>query len=92
MELQTTLSRNPWPLLKKKLCGYEDTFRLISVNLSDTNIFYSMNLQQLEYIVALDTHRHFARAAEACGVSQPTLSSLIQKLEEELDAVLFDRY
>lgn len=50
-----------------------------------------MNLQQLEYIVALDTHRHFARAAEACGVSQPTLSSLVQKLEEELDAVLFDR-
>ncbi len=50
-----------------------------------------MNLQQLEYIVALDTHRHFARAAESCGVSQPTLSSLIQKLEEELDAVLFDR-
>ena len=50
-----------------------------------------MNLQQLEYIVALDTHRHFARAAEACGVSQPTLSSLVQKLEEELDAVLFNR-
>ena len=50
-----------------------------------------MNLQQLEYIVALDTPRHFARAAEACGVSQPTLSSLVQKLEEELDAVLFNR-
>ena len=41
-----------------------------------------MNLQQLEYIVALDKHRHFQRAAEACGVSQPTLSALVQKLEE----------
>ena len=50
-----------------------------------------MNIQQLEYIVALDKHRHFQRAAEACGVSQPTLSALIQKLEEELDLTLFDR-
>lgn len=50
-----------------------------------------MNLQQLEYIVALDKHRHFQRAAESCGVSQPTLSALIQKLEEELDLILFDR-
>ena len=38
----------------------------------------------MEYIVALDKHRHFQRAAEACGVSQPTLSALVQKLEEEL--------
>ena len=43
-----------------------------------------MNIQQLEYIVALDKHRHFQRAAEACGVSQPTLSALVQKLEEEI--------
>lgn len=50
-----------------------------------------MNIQQLEYIVALDKYRHFQRAAEACGVSQPTLSALIQKLEEELDLTLFDR-
>lgn len=50
-----------------------------------------MNLQQLEYIVSLDKHRHFQRAAEACGVSQPTLSALVQKLEEELDLTLFDR-
>lgn len=50
-----------------------------------------MNIQQLEYIVALDKHRHFQRAAESCGVSQPTLSALIQKLEEELDLTLFDR-
>ncbi|MBQ8736894.1 MAG: LysR family transcriptional regulator [Bacteroidaceae bacterium] len=50
-----------------------------------------MNIQQLEYIVALDKHRHFARAAESCKVSQPTLSALIQKLEEELDLTIFDR-
>jgi LysR family hydrogen peroxide-inducible transcriptional activator len=50
-----------------------------------------MNLQQLEYIVALDTHRHFVNAAKACGVSQPTLSTLVTRLEEELDTAIFDR-
>lgn len=50
-----------------------------------------MNLQQLEYIVALDTHRHFVKAAKACGVSQPTLSTLVTRLEEELDTAIFDR-
>lgn len=50
-----------------------------------------MTLTQLEYIVAVDTHRHFAQAADACFVTQPTLSMQIQKLEEELDAKLFDR-
>lgn len=50
-----------------------------------------MNLQQLEYIVAIDTHRHFAKAAEACFVTQPTLSSMVKKLEAELGVVLFDR-
>ena len=50
-----------------------------------------MNIQQLEYIVAVDTHRHFAKAAEACFVTQPTLSSMMKKLEEELGATLFDR-
>ena len=50
-----------------------------------------MTLQQLEYIVAVDEQRHFVRAAEACGVTQSTLSSLIQKLETELDVVIFDR-
>ena len=43
-----------------------------------------MTLTQLEYIVALDTHRHFVLAAEKCFVTQPTLSMQIQKLEEEL--------
>lgn len=50
-----------------------------------------MTLQQMEYIVAVDQYRHFARAAESCGVTQSTLSSLIQKLETELDVVIFDR-
>lgn len=50
-----------------------------------------MTLTQLEYIVALDTWRHFAVAAEKCFVTQPTLSMQIQKLEEELGVKLFDR-
>ena len=45
----------------------------------------------MEYIVAVDKYRHFAKAAESCGVSQSTLSSLVQKLETELDVTIFDR-
>lgn len=50
-----------------------------------------MTLTQLEYIIALDTHRHFVSAADSCFVTQPTLSMQIQKLEEELGTLLFDR-
>ncbi|MDD2289272.1 MAG: hydrogen peroxide-inducible genes activator [Bacteroidales bacterium] len=50
-----------------------------------------MNLQQLQYIVALDRHRHFVKAAGECGISQPTLSAMITRLEEELDIRIFDR-
>ena len=50
-----------------------------------------MNIQQLEYILAVDTYRHFAKAAEHCRVTQPTLSMMIQKLEDELGVKLFDR-
>lgn len=50
-----------------------------------------MNLQQLEYILAVDKHRHFATAAQSCFVTQPTLSMMIRKLEEELDLKIFDR-
>jgi LysR family hydrogen peroxide-inducible transcriptional activator len=50
-----------------------------------------MTLIQLEYIVALDTHRHFVAASEKCFVTQPTLSMQIQKLEEELGVKIFDR-
>jgi len=51
----------------------------------------SMTAQQLEYIVALDTHRHFVTAAAACYVTQSTLSAQIHKLEQELNTILFDR-
>lgn len=50
-----------------------------------------MNLQQLEYVVAVDKHRHFAKAADSCFVTQATLSMMIKKLEQELDLVIFDR-
>lgn len=50
-----------------------------------------MNIQQLEYIIAVDNHRHFAKAAEASFVTQPTLSMMIQKLEDELGVKIFDR-
>lgn len=45
----------------------------------------------MEYIVAIDKYRHFAKAAESCNVTQSTLSSLVQKLEFELDVTIFDR-
>jgi len=50
-----------------------------------------MNLRDLRYLVALDEYRHFGRAAEACFVSQPTLSTQLKKLEKELDTVLIER-
>ena len=50
-----------------------------------------MTLQQLEYIVAVGRFKHFARAADYCKVTQPTLSSMIQKLEDELGLRIFDR-
>ena len=50
-----------------------------------------MTLQQLEYILAVNQFRHFAKAAEYCRVTQPTISAMIQKLEEELDTRIFDR-
>ena len=50
-----------------------------------------MTLQQMEYVLAVDRFRHFAKAAEHCRVTQPTLSAMIQKLEEELGTKIFDR-
>ena len=50
-----------------------------------------MTLQQLEYVLALAKFRHFAKAADYCKVTQPTLSSMVQKLEEELGIKIFDR-
>jgi LysR family hydrogen peroxide-inducible transcriptional activator len=50
-----------------------------------------ITLTQLEYIVAVDTYRHFGRAAENCFITQPTLSMQIKKLEEDLEIIIFDR-
>ncbi len=50
-----------------------------------------MTLTQLKYLIAVDTHRRFATAAEVCYISQPSLSMQIQKLEEELELTLFKR-
>jgi LysR family transcriptional regulator, hydrogen peroxide-inducible genes activator len=50
-----------------------------------------MNLQQLEYIAAVDHHRSFSKAAESCFITQATLSTMVKKLEQELGVVIFDR-
>lgn len=50
-----------------------------------------MNIRDLEYLVALSEHKHFRKAAEACFVSQPTLSGQIRKLEDELGVILLER-
>ena len=50
-----------------------------------------MNIQQLEYLIAVDKFKHFGKAAQSCFITQPTLSAMIQKFEEELDVKIFDR-
>ena len=50
-----------------------------------------MTLTQLEYVLAVNKHQHFGRAAESCFVTQPTLSMQLQKLEDELQVIIFDR-
>ncbi len=50
-----------------------------------------MTLTQLEYVLAVSKHQHFGRAAESCFVTQPTLSMQLQKLEDELQIIIFDR-
>ena len=50
-----------------------------------------MTLQQLEYILAVDAYKQFSTAAEKCFITQPSLSAMIQKLEEELGVKIFDR-
>lgn len=50
-----------------------------------------MTITQLEYILAVEKYKHFGKAAKACNVTQPTLSMQLQKAEEELEVILFDR-
>ncbi|MCU0328933.1 MAG: LysR substrate-binding domain-containing protein [Chitinophagales bacterium] len=50
-----------------------------------------MNLSQLEYLIALETHKSFSKAAKACFVTQATMSTMIKRLEEELGVEVFDR-
>lgn len=50
-----------------------------------------MNIRDLQYLIALSEHKHFGRAAESCHVSQPTLSTQIKKLEDELGVALVER-
>lgn len=50
-----------------------------------------MTIQQLQYVVALDTHRHFVKAADSCFVAQPTLTLQVRKLEDEIGVQIFDR-
>lgn len=55
------------------------------------SIVLEMTLRELQYLVALADHGHFGRAAEACHVSQPTLSTQLKKLEDSLGVTLFER-
>ena len=50
-----------------------------------------MNIQQLEYLIAVDKYKHFGKAAQACFITQPTLSAMIQKFEDEMEVKIFDR-
>ncbi|QWX84329.1 LysR family transcriptional regulator [Cellulophaga sp. HaHaR_3_176] len=50
-----------------------------------------MTLQQLEYVIALDTYRHFVTAAEKCFVTQPTITIQVKKLEDEIGFTIFDK-
>ncbi|MBI2518782.1 MAG: hydrogen peroxide-inducible genes activator [Bdellovibrio sp.] len=51
----------------------------------------NITITQLKYVLAVEEKRNFAEAAKLCGISQPTLSMMIKKLEEELGVILFDR-
>lgn len=101
LALKTNASSNseikPRPAISKINCFYnDDCFRLSWIrNVFDPRSLFPdlclMNLQELRYLAAVAEHRHFGRAADACNVSQPTLSSQIRKLEDELGVMLLER-
>jgi LysR family hydrogen peroxide-inducible transcriptional activator len=57
----------------------------------DDSMTSPMNIRDLRYLIAVAEHQHFGQAAKACGVSQPTLSVQVRKLEEQLGVALFER-
>lgn len=70
----------------------DEIIRIIHINIFyDYIICGYMTLQQFEYIIALDDHRHYVNAAKHCFISQPNLTMQIKKLEEEIGVRIFDR-
>lgn len=63
----------------------------MSINQLHLSFGVKMNLRDLRYLITVAQLRHFGKAADACFVSQPTLSTQLKKLEEELDVILFER-
>jgi LysR family hydrogen peroxide-inducible transcriptional activator len=61
------------------------------LSIFDKDKINQMNIQQLEYLIAVDKYKHFGNAAQACFITQPTLSAMIQKFEDEMDVKIFDR-
>ena len=77
---------------KNFVCQTDNFYLCIDkIYIHPSNPLQTMTLQQFEYIIAVDRFRHFSKAAEYCRVTQPTLSAMIQKLEEELNTRIFDR-
>ena len=78
--------------MKNHSCQTDNFYLCIDkIYIHPSNPLLTMTLQQFEYIIAVDRFRHFSKAAEYCRVTQPTLSAMIQKLEEELNTRIFDR-
>lgn len=79
-------------MTKKSVCPTDNFYLCIDkIYIHPSISLLTMTLQQFEYIIAVDHFRHFSKAAEYCSVTQPTLSAMIQKLEEELNVRIFDR-